>query len=56
LLLNPIVGIGLVLFISKKIIERYGGKILAANNNSVNYDGRETNGSTFTFSIPINNT
>ncbi len=53
---SSIAGTGLGLFISKKIIETYRGKILAANNNSVNYDGRKTNGSTFTFSIPINNT
>jgi signal transduction histidine kinase len=43
------------LFISKKIIEMHGGRIYAINNN-IDGDGREVRGSTFTFSLPINNT
>ncbi|HEX6029173.1 MAG TPA: HAMP domain-containing sensor histidine kinase [Nitrososphaeraceae archaeon] len=41
-------GTGLGLFISKRIIEAHGGRIWAQNN----HDGR---GSTFSFSLPINN-
>ncbi|HSF50732.1 MAG TPA: HAMP domain-containing sensor histidine kinase [Nitrososphaeraceae archaeon] len=48
-------GTGLGLFISKKIIEMHGGRIYAINNN-IDDDGREVRGSTFTFSLPINNT
>ncbi len=47
-------GTGLGLFISKNIIEMHGGKIWATNNNEK--DSREEGvGSTFTFSLPINN-
>ena len=38
------------LFISKNIIEKHGGKILAENNN--NCDGGR--GATFAFNLPIN--
>ena len=50
---------GLGLFICKSIIEMHDGKIWAINNNnnnnnnSLNDDGRNVRGSTFTFSIPI---
>ena len=49
-------GTGLGLFISKKIIEMHGGRIYAINNNINDDDVREVRGSTFTFSLPINNT
>jgi signal transduction histidine kinase len=44
-------GTGLGLFISKSIIEMHGGKI-CANNNAVD-NGKESKGSTFTFTIPL---
>ena len=40
-------GTGLGLFISKSIIERHDGRIWATNN-------KEGGGSTFTFSLPLN--
>ena len=40
-------GTGLGLYISKNIIEAYGGRIWAENNS----DGK---GATFSFSLPIN--
>jgi signal transduction histidine kinase len=49
------VGTGLGLFISKKIIEMHGGRIYALNNNMDN-KRNEVRGSTFTFSLPSNNT
>ena len=48
-------GTGLGLFISKKIIEMHGGRIYAINNN-MDDERNEVRGSTFTFSLPINNT
>jgi signal transduction histidine kinase len=48
-------GTGLGLFISKKIIEMHGGRISAINNN-MDDERNEVRGSTFTFSLPINNT
>jgi two-component system, OmpR family, sensor histidine kinase VicK len=41
-------GTGLGMYISKKIIEAHGGKVLAENNN----DGR---GAKFSFSLPLEN-
>ena len=41
-------GIGLGLYISKRIVEAHGGRIWAENNT-----GRK--GATFTFSLPLNN-
>ncbi|MGA8084618.1 MAG: HAMP domain-containing sensor histidine kinase, partial [Candidatus Nitrosopolaris sp.] len=40
-------GAGLGLFISKSIVEAHGGKIWAENNS-------DSNGTTFTFSLPLN--
>jgi signal transduction histidine kinase len=45
---NSYQGIGLGLFISKKIIDAHGGKIWAENNS----DGRGGRGSTFAFTLP----
>ena len=39
-------GTGLGLFISKSIVESYGGKIWAENN-------KDTKGATFSFSLPM---
>ena len=48
-------GIGLGLFISKKIIEAQGGKIWAENNASINGIDEllQEKGATFSFSLPI---
>ena len=46
-------GTGLGLYICKNIIEKHGGRIWA--NNNVDNNGKETKGSTFTFSLPIKN-
>jgi signal transduction histidine kinase len=43
-------GTGFGLYICKSIVEAHGGKIWAYNNNE---DGKT--GSTFSFSLPINN-
>jgi signal transduction histidine kinase len=42
-------GTGLGLYLAKSIIEAHGGHIWAQNN----YENEEENGSTFSFSLPL---